>query len=204
VAAGRKQRRVKITPRTAGTFGCLVVAVLGYGAVTIIDQGHSAIGRQWLPAVLIGGGTPIGLLALIGALLAVGRRRPRASRALYPVGMGLMGALALLVWAGIRLAGDSGPVTSAWQVALAAAVVPLAVLALAIIPLLTWRRRPPGGAGAGPGKRVIAVTISARRDGWSVSWTGLGRMPGTQRAPTLTSAVDAANLALAAMDPLRQ
>ncbi len=204
MAAGRKQRRVKITPRTAGTFGCLVVAVLGYGAVTIIDQGHSAIGRQWLPAVLIGGGTPIGLLALIGALLAVGRRRPRASRALYPVGMGLMGALALLVWAGIRLAGDSGPVTSAWQVALAAAVVPLAVLALAIIPLLTWRRRPPGGAGAGPGKRVIAVTISARRDGWSVSWTGLGRMPGTQRAPTLTSAVDAANLALAAMDPLRQ
>ncbi len=42
VAAGRKQRRVKITPGTAGTFGCLVVAVLGYGAVTIIDRSHLA------------------------------------------------------------------------------------------------------------------------------------------------------------------
>ncbi len=109
VVAGREQRRVKITPRTAGTSGCLVVAVLCYSAVTITDRGHSDIGRQWLPAVLIGGGTPIGLLALIGALLALGRRRPRASRALYPVGMGLMGALALIAWAGIHLAGRQRP-----------------------------------------------------------------------------------------------
>lgn len=201
--AGQQQRRVTITPRIAGIFGCLAAAVLGYGAVTIIDQGHGAIGTQWRAAVVIGGGASIGLLALIAAVLALARWRPRASRALFPVAMGLVGALALIAWAGIHVAGDSGPVTSPWQVGLAASFVPVAFLAMVVIPLLTWRRRSPGRAGAGPGKRVIDVTITARGDSWSVGWTGMGRMPRTLRAPTLTSAVDAADRAFMAFGPHR-
>jgi len=76
--------------------------------------------------------------------------------------MGVVGALALIAWAGLHVAGDSGPVTSPWQVALAAAFVPVACLAMVVLPLLTCRRRSPGGAGAGPGKRVIVVTTARR------------------------------------------
>lgn len=182
--------------------GCLVVAVLGYGAVTVIVQGHGAVGAHWRPAVLIGGGASIGLLALIGAVLGLARWRPRAARALLRVAMGLVGALALIAWAGMHVAG-SGPVTNPWQVGLAVSFVPMAFLALVVIPLLTWRRRSLGGAGAGPGKRVIVATISARRDGWSVGWAGMGRMPRTLQAPTLTSAVDAAGRAVMALGPHR-
>jgi hypothetical protein len=137
--------------------------VLGYGAVTVIDQGHRAVGTQWRAAVVIGGGASIGLLALIAAVLAVARWRPRASRALFPVAMALVGALALIAWAGLHMAGDSGPVTSPWQVGLAAAFVPVAFLAMVVLPLLTWRRRSPGGAGAGPGMRDRCQHQRARR-----------------------------------------
>jgi O-antigen ligase len=98
--ADRQQRRGTITPRIAGTLGCMAAAVLGYGAVTIIDRGHGAIGTQWRSAVVIGGGASIGLLALIAAVLALTRWRPRASRVLFPVAVGLAGALALIAWAG--------------------------------------------------------------------------------------------------------
>ncbi len=90
--AGQQQRGVRTTPSIAGTFGWLAAAVLGYGAVTVIGQGHGALGTRWRAAVLIGGGTSIGLLALIAAVLAVARWCSRASRALFPVAMGLMGA----------------------------------------------------------------------------------------------------------------
>lgn len=200
--AGR-QPRVTISPRIAGILGCLVVAVLGYGAVIVIDQGHGAVGTQWRSAVVIGGGASIGLLALIAAVLGLAWWRPRVSRALSRVAMGLVGALALIAWAGMHVAGN-GPVTSPWQVGLAASFVPVAFLALVVIPMLTWHRRSPGEAGAGPGKRVIVATISARGDGWSVGWAGLGRMPGTLRAPTMTGAVDAAGRALMALGRHRE
>jgi hypothetical protein len=204
--AGQQRRRVRISPRIAGAFGCLVAAVLGYGAVTVIGQGHGALGTRWRAAVLIGGGASIGLLVLIAGVLALGRalarRHPRAPRALYPVAMVLAGALVLIAWAGTHVAGGGGLVTSPWQVGLAASFVPVALVAIVVIPLLTWPRRSPGGAGAGA-KRVVAVTISARGDGWSVSWTGMGRMPRTLRAATLTNAADAADHALRAMAPHR-
>ncbi len=203
MVAGQEQRRVRITPRIAGILGCLAAAVLGYGAVTVIEQGHGALGTRWRAAVLIGGGAPIGLLVLIAAVLAVARWRRRASRALFPVAMGLAGALVLIAWAGLKVTGDGGPVTSPWQVGLAASVVPVAFLAMVVTPLLTWQKRSPGGAGTGPGRRVIVVTITARGDGWSVGWTGMGRMPRPLRAPTLTSAMDAADRALMAVSPDR-
>ena len=49
--------------------------------------------------VVIGGGASIGLLALVAAWVALARWHPPASRVLYPMAMGLLGALALIVWA---------------------------------------------------------------------------------------------------------
>lgn len=200
--AGRQQPKVTISPRIAGILACLVVAVLGYGAVTVIDQGQGAVGAEWWPSVLIGGGASIGLLALIAAVLGWARWRPRMARALLRVAMGLMVVLALVAWAAMHVAG-SGPVTNAWQVGLAASFMPMALLAVVVIPLLTWHRRSLGAAGAGLGKRVIVATISERRDCWSVGWTGMGRMPRTLQAPTLTGAADAAARAVMALGPHR-
>ncbi len=112
--------------------------------------------------------------------------------------MGLVVALALISWAGVHVAGGSGPVTSPWQVGLAASFVPVALVAVVVIPLLTWPRRSPRGASARR-KRVIVATINARSGGWSVGWMGMGRMPRNLQAPTLTGAVDAAHRAFRAM-----
>ena len=68
---GQQQRRVTITPRIAGILGCLAAAVLGYGAIAVIVQGHSAIRTQWRAAVVIGGGASVGLLALTAAVLVM-------------------------------------------------------------------------------------------------------------------------------------
>jgi hypothetical protein len=149
--------------------------------------------------VLIGGGASVGLLALIALAVAVAWRRPRASRGLYPIVLGLVCALALIAWAGLQVVGDGGAVTSPWQVGLAASVVPVGTVALVATHLLTWRRRSPGGAGSA--RRVIVATIISRGDGWSVSWTGMGRMPRALLAPTLTDSVTAAESALLALKP---
>lgn len=190
-----------ITPRVAGIAGFVVAAVLEYGAITVIAQGRGVIGAQWRSAVLIGGGASVGLLALmaLALALAVAWRRPRASRALHPVVLGLVCALALIAWAGLQVVGDGGAVTSPWQVALAASFVPVGTVALVVTPLLTWRRRSPGGTGSA--RRVIVATIIRRGDGWSVSWTGMGRMPRALRAPTMTDSVTAAEGALLALEP---
>ncbi len=138
--AAQQHRRTRITPRIAGTLGCLAAVVLGYGAVRVIDEGRGA-GAQWRLAVLIGGGASIGLLALVAAVLALARWRRRPSRALYLAAMGLMGAQALIVLAGLHVVGDGSAVTSPWQVGLAASFLPVAVGAMVIIPVLTWRKR---------------------------------------------------------------
>jgi hypothetical protein len=188
VPGQRKPRLINISPRIAGVFGCLVVGVLAYAAVMMIVRGRTTVRAQWRLAVTVGAGTFIGLIVLIAALVAVAWWRhgmPPVLRRLLKV---LTYALVLVSAVALRVVGMTGPPT-AWQVGLAAFVAPVACVALVLIPVLTWRRRTQGGRTPDV-RRVVAVTITARTDGWAVRWTGMGQTPAKLRAPTLISAVD--------------
>lgn len=57
--------------------------------------------------------------------------------------------------------------------------------------LLSARQRQPGA--------LITGVVSARTDGWSVSWAGDGATPAALRAPSLSEAADQATAAVAAL-----
>jgi len=106
--------------------------------------------------------------------------------ALAAVVGGLTGALVLITVVALRPT-DNGGAPSAWQVGLAAFLLPVACLAVLLLPLFTWRRRTPAGTGV---RHLITVTITARHGGWAVRWMGMGRIPAASHAPTPVSAVD--------------
>jgi hypothetical protein len=156
---GQPRRKLAISPRTAGIIGGVVAAVLAYGAVMTIDQGRTTARAQWRLAVTVGAGTSVGLIAMLAATLAVAWWRRGALPALARVVVGLNGALLLITVVALRLT-DSGGTPRAWQVGLASFLLPVACLAVLLLPLLTWRRRPPasgsrtgasGSGCAGPG-----------------------------------------------------
>jgi drug/metabolite transporter (DMT)-like permease len=146
-SSGPRQPRLNISPRIAGIIGCAVTAVLAYGPITVIDQGRTAVRDQWRLAVTVGGCVSIGLIAILAAALAVARSRHRFPPYLARVLAALAGALLLITVAGLRIIDTGSPPTSAWEVGLAAFVVPVAGLALVLIPLATWRRKAPDGTG---------------------------------------------------------
>jgi hypothetical protein len=189
VPGQRKPRLINVGPRIAGVFGCLVVGVLAYAAVMVIVQGRTTVRAQWRLAVTVGVGTFIALTVLIAALVAAawwGHGMPPVLRRVLKV---LIYALVLISAVALRVLGITGPPT-AWQVGLAAFVVPVTCVALVLIPVLTWRRRTPRGGTASDVRRLVAVTITARKDGCAVRWTGMGQTPAKLHAPTLMSAVD--------------
>jgi hypothetical protein len=193
VAGQRKPRLINVSPRIArriaGIFGGLVFGGLAYAAVMMIVQGRTTVRAQWRLAVTVGVGTFIALIVLIAALMAVAWWRHGMPPVLRRVLMVLTYVLVLVSVVALRVVGMTGPPT-AWQVGLAAFVAPVACVALVLIPVLTWRRRM-RRSGTGPDvRRVVAVTIAARTDGWAVRWTGMGQTPAQLRAPTLISAVD--------------
>jgi hypothetical protein len=168
--------------------GCVVTVVLGYGAITTIDQGRATVPGQWRMAVTVGAGTAIGLIVILAAAFAAARWRKRTPPVVVRALSGLLGGLLLITWAALHVL-DNGP-PAAWEVGLAAFLTPVAGLALLLMPLLTWRRRPPGGDLSENMRDLVTVTITARKNGWTVGWIGLVRTPRHSRAPTLTSAVD--------------
>jgi len=193
VPGQRKPRLINISPRIArriaGVFGCLGVGALAYAAIMRIDEGRTAVRGQWRLAVTVGAGTFIALAVLIAALVAVAWWRHGMPPVLRRVLKALTYALVLISVVALRVVEITGPPT-AWQVGLAAFVAPVACVALVLISVLTWRRRTPGGGTAPDVRRLVAVTITARKDGWAVRWTGMGQIPAKLHAPTLISAVD--------------
>jgi hypothetical protein len=113
-------------------------------AFLVIWQGRGPLGSQWVLAVTAGAGASFGLIAVLAATAAVARWRQRLSRVLALVVTGLTGALLLITWIGLRVVAFGGAVTSPWQVGLAAFALPVACLTLALVPLLTRRKRSPG------------------------------------------------------------
>jgi hypothetical protein len=186
--ADKGRRKLIISPRVAGVIGCVVTAVLAYGAITTIDQGRGTVPGQWRLAVTVGAGTSTGLIMILAAALAAARWRKRTPPVVVRALSGLLGGLLLITWAALHVL-DNGP-PAAWQVGLAAFLTPVAGLALLLIPLLTWRTRPPGGDLSENVRNLVTVTITARKNSWTVGWIGLVRTPRRSRAPTLASAVD--------------
>lgn len=182
--------RVGVSPRTGRILGCLGVAFFAAVAIVLIDRGRGPPRAWWPTAVLGGAGASAGLIALMAASLVFSRGR----RALVRLGEGLAITMGLVASAGLVVIRAGGPVTSPWQVGLAAAFLPVAGLALVVIPWLTWP------AGRPDPRRHLTATITARQDGWPVTWSGLGRTPGPLHAATLTAAAD---LALAAAERAR-
>jgi hypothetical protein len=200
VSDQRQRKPIVITPRVGGILGGLATVMIGYVAITGIDQGRSTVRAQWALAVTVGAGTSSGLIAVLAASIAVARWRQRVSRVLVPPMAWLSGAVLLITVVGLRIVGGSGVVASPWEVGLAAFMLPVACLASVLIPLLTWRRRSPGQAQAQPDvRRLLVATITARGDRWSVHWTGMGKTPGPQPAATLTAATGQALTAASAL-----
>jgi hypothetical protein len=193
----RRRKPLVISRRTGGILVCLIAAVLGYGAITVIERGRMAIGAHWPAAVAAGAGASAGLMVLLAVMVAVARWRRRASRSISLAARVILTAFLLTTWAGLAIATSSGPVTSSLEVGLAAFVLPVGCLIVVLVPLVTWRKRSPGAAD----RYVLVATVTVRGDYWTVGWMGLGRRPGTLRAATLTDAADQAFEAASALRP---
>lgn len=191
---GRRQRKpIVITRWAGGILGWLATVGIVYVAITGIDQGRSMVGAQWAPAVTAGAGTSSGLIALLVASVAVARWHQRTAHMLVPAMTWLGGAVLVITVMGLRIVSDTSGAASPWEVGLAAFMLPVACLALVLIPLLTWRRRSPWEAQSRPDvRRMLVATVTARGNRWSVRWTGLGQRPKPLRAATLTGATSQA------------
>jgi hypothetical protein len=196
----RRRPLIVITPRVGGILGCLAAATIAYIAIAGVDQGRSTVRAHWALAVTAGAGTSSGVIALLAASVAATRWRQQAPRALGLPMAWLSGATLLITVAGWRIVGDGSVVTTPWEVGLAAFMVPVACLALVLIPWLTWRKRAPEQAPAAPEVRsLIVATITARGDCWPVRWTGMGQTPRPRHAATLTAAAGQALTAASAL-----
>lgn len=193
----RRRKPLVISRRTGGILVCLIAAVLGYGAITVVEQGRRTASAHWAAAVTAGVGTSAGLIALLAVMVAVARWRRRASRSISLAAQVILTAFLLTTWAGLAVATSSGPVTSPLEVGLAAFVLPVGCVIVVLVPLVTWRKRSPGTAD----RYALVATVNVRGDYWTVGWMGLGRRPGTLRAATLTDAADQAFEAASALRP---
>jgi hypothetical protein len=199
------QRFFNRYPRSAA--GLFAVA-LGYTTVLCsvhLAQAGRTVGASYGLAVAAGLALPV---VLLGALILIWRATRKSGGLIFGiVGLGVLW-FGCFIYASPAVYNHGFPlevITSPVQ----AAALALTVMGAATVTLMTGLIivRPPDTAArgwrapapAGPPPGLITGLAGPRKNGWSVTWAGAGRVPAPVHAPSLSQAATVASATVASL-----
>jgi hypothetical protein len=191
--------------------GCLAMIYAVALSIQRIMHVRRTVHAGWALTVAVGLASSLALIGgVMGCFWWAWRRRAQAPELSVALVVGLAGAfLAGLVYtrpAVMPAVGAPATVTSTFQLAAITFMIPLyggiaALLAWVYTRLANNRKNPPAVKNvsvretAVPDRRrghLLTALIGPSADGWSVTWTRVGRTPRPLSAPTLTAAAEQA------------